>query len=110
LIKQYCDEYAVKDYLFYSTSNENYGQVMSTISIRKIVNNLFKRANLDMNMLVFHSLRHTSCEMLLEDGMPLQDVSEFMRHKNISTTIVYSKELNHRNSVMANNLATMILD
>ena len=110
LIKQYCNEYAVKDYLFYSTSNENYGQVMSTISIRKIVNNLFKRANLDMNMLVFHSLRHTSCEMLLEDGMPLQDVSEFMRHKNISTTIVYSKELNHRNSVMANNLATMILD
>lgn len=108
LIKQYCQEYDVKDYLFYSTSNENYGQVMSTVSLRKIVNNLFKKANLDIDMLSFHSLRHTSCEQALESGVALQDVSEFMRHKNISTTLVYSKELNQRNSTIANTLGDLI--
>lgn len=110
LIKQYCKEYDVKDYLFYSTSNENYGQVLSTTSIRKIVKNLFKRANLDVDMLVFHSLRHSACEMLLENNTPIQDVSEFLRHKSLSTVMVYARELNQRKSEMANNLASMILD
>lgn len=94
LINKYCKEYDVKDYLFFSTSNNNKGNMMSTVSFRKIVNNLFKRANLDVDMLAFHSLRHSACEMLLEDGMALQEVSEFMRHRSILTTTLYSKELN----------------
>ena len=108
LIKQYCREYDVKDYLFYSTSNESYGQVMSTVSLRKIVNNLFKKANLDMDMLAFHSLRHSACEMLLESNTPIQDVSEFMRHKSISTVINYSKELNVRNNTMTSTLGDFV--
>lgn len=108
LIKQYCKEFDVKDYLFYSTSNENYGQVLSTVSLRKIVKNLFKKANLDIDMLTFHSLRHTSCEQALESGIALQDVSEFMRHKSINTTMVYAKEINQRNSVIANTLGDIV--
>lgn len=110
LIKKYCKEYNVKDYLFYSTSNENYGQILSTVSLRKIVNGLFKKANLDMNMLSPHSTRHSACEMLLESGTPIQDVSQFLRHKSLSTVMVYARELNQRKSEMANNLASMILD
>ena len=109
LIRQYCDEYNVKDYLFYSTSNNNKGNRMSTVSFRKIVNNLFKRANLDMNMLTPHSTRHTSCELALENGIALQDVSEYMRHKSINTTMLYAKEINQRNSQIANTLSDLIL-
>lgn len=108
LIKQYCREYDVKDYLFFSISNNNKGNRMSTVSFRKIVNSLFKRANLDMDMLAFHSLRHTSCEQALGSGVALQDVSEFMRHKNISTTLVYSKELNQRNNTITNTLGDFV--
>ena len=108
LINKYCKEYDVKDYLFFSTSNNNKGNMMSTVSFRKIVNNLFKRANLDVDMLAFHSLRHTSCEQALESGVALQDVSEFMRHKNISTTLVYSKELNQRNNTITNTLGNFV--
>lgn len=108
LIKQYCREYDVKDYLFFSTSNNNKGNMMSTVSFRKIVNNLFKRANLDMDMLAFHSLRHSACEMLLENNTPVQDVSEFMRHKSISTVINYSKELNVRKNTMTNTLGDFV--
>lgn len=108
LIKQYCREYDVKDYLFFSTSNNNKGNMMSTVSFRKIVNNLFKRANLDMDMLSPHSTRHTSVELALESGISLQDVSEFVRHKSISTTMQYAKELNQRNNTITNTLGNFV--
>lgn len=108
LIKEYCQEYNVQDYLFYSTSNNNKGGKMSTKCLREIITNLFKRAGLDMERLSAHSTRHTSCELALESGIPLQEVSEYMRHKNISTTLTYVKELNQRNSVIANTLGNYV--
>ena len=108
LIQKYCIEYNVVDYLFYSTSNNNKGGKMSTKCLREIITNLFKRAGLDMERLSAHSTRHTSCELALESGIPIQEVSEYMRHKNISTTLVYSKELNQRNSMIANTLGNYV--
>jgi integrase/recombinase XerC len=108
LIKKYCKEYNVKDYLFYSTSNNSYGNMVSGVSIRKMVNNLFKRANLDMDMLSPHSTRHTSVELALESGIPIQEVSQFVRHKSINTTMIYVKELNQRNSQISNTLGDFV--
>lgn len=108
LVKKYCSEYNVQDYLFYSTSNNNKGGKMSTKCLREIITNLFKRTGLDMERVSCHSTRHTSCELALESGIPLQEVSEYMRHKNISTTLTYVKELNQRNSVIANTLGNYV--
>lgn len=108
MIKQYVKEYNINDYLFTSTSNNNKGGKLTPKTIRYIVTNLFKKAELDMTMLSAHSTRHSTCEMLLEQGLPIQEVSEFMRHKNIATTMIYSKELDKRNSVGANILADAI--
>lgn len=105
LIKEYCKEYEVKDYLFTSTSNNNKGGKLNTITIRRIITGLFKRANLEMDRLSTHSTRHTSCELALEDGMPIQEVSEMMRHSNINTTMIYSREIKQRESKFANILA-----
>lgn len=102
LIKKYIQEYNIKDYLFVSTSRNNNGGMLTTKTIRLIVTNLFKKAGLDMNMLSQHSCRHSSCEILLENGMSINEVSEFMRHKNIATTMIYSKELNKRESMASN--------
>ena len=81
---------------------------MSTKCLREIITNLFKRAGLDMERLSAHSTRHTSCELALESGIPLQEVSQFMRHKSISTIMVYSRELNQRNSAIANTLGNYV--
>ena len=108
LIKEYCKEYDVKDYLFYSRSNENYGSMVSGVTIRKMVNNLFKKANLDMDMLSPHSTRHTTVELALGSGIPIHEVSQFVRHKNISTTMVYAKELDQRNSQISNTLGDFV--
>lgn len=110
LIKDYCVQYDVKDYLFYSMSNENYGSMVSGVTIRKMVNKLFKKANLDMDMLSPHSTRHTSVELALESGIPIHEVSQFVRHKNISTTMIYAKELDQRNSKIANTLGNYVFD
>ena len=108
LIKKYCEEYDVKDYLFYSTSHNNYGNMMTTTAFRNIVNGLFERAGLDMERLSPHSTRHTSVELALESGIPIQEVSEFVRHKSINTTMIYAKELNQRNSEIANKLGDFV--
>lgn len=107
-IKTYIQNYNITDYLFVSTSNNNKGGKITTKTIRLIVTDLFKKAGLDMDMLSAHSTRHTSCELALENGLDLREVSEFMRHKNISTTIIYSKELDKRNSMVANTLANVV--
>lgn len=108
LIQEYVRQYDIKDYLFVSTSNHNTNGKLTTKTIRYIVKHLFERAGLDMDMLSTHSTRHTTCELLLEKGMPIQEVSEFMRHKSINTTIVYSKELDARNSQASNILCDEI--
>lgn len=108
LIQEYVKQYNIQDYLFVSTSNHNTNGKLTTKTIRYIVKNLFERAGLDMEMLTAHSTRHTTCELLLEKGMPIQEVSEFMRHKNINTTIIYSKELEQRNSQASNILCDEI--
>ena len=108
LIKEYCKEYGVRDYLFYSTSNNNYGNKMCTKCLREIINGLFKRAELDTDMLSPHSTRHTTVELALESGISIQEVSEFVRHKSINTTMLYAKELNQRNSQIANTLGDFV--
>ena len=107
-IKTYIQNYNITDYLFVSTSNNNKGGKITTKTIRLIVTDLFKKAGLDMNMLSPHSTRHTSCELALENGLDLREVSEFMRHKSLNTTLVYSKELDKRNSMVANTLANVV--
>lgn len=108
LIKRYVKEYDIQDYLFVSNSNHNHNGKLTTKTIRYIITNLFKKANLDMNKLSTHSTRHTTCELLLENGMPIQEVSEFLRHRQVSTTLVYSKELDQRNSLASNKLADIM--
>lgn len=109
-IKKYCEEYKPTDYLFYSTSNHNKGGKVTNKTLRLIVNELYKRANIEDTMVTVHSLRHSACEMLLESGNPVQEVSQFLRHKSLATVMVYAKELNQRKSTMANDLTSMIID
>lgn len=108
MISNYVREYSITNYLFTSTSNHNKNGKLTTKTIRYIVTNLFKKAGLDMNMLSSHSTRHTTVELLLENGVDIREVSEFVRHRSISTTMIYSKEINQRTSQTSNVLADML--
>ena len=109
-IKTYIQNYNITDYLFVSTSNNNKGGKITTKTIRLIVTDLFKKAGLDMNMLSPHSTRHTSCELLLQKGMSINEVSQFMRHGSILTTTIYDKELDFRKCKGSSILGNCIYD
>lgn len=108
LIKEYCKEYKVNDYLFYSTSNHNNGNKVCSTTIRRIVNKIFVKSGIDLDRISPHSTRHTSCELALENGSPLQEVSQFMRHACVQTTMIYSKELEKRNCHITDTLGDVV--
>ena len=62
-----------------------------------------------MSRLTTHSTRHTSVELALESGMSIQEVCEMARHSNISTTMIYSKEIKQRESSFANILTDCVM-
>lgn len=75
--------------LFASASNKNMSERLTTRSVSRIVKNAMKAAGYDSDRLTAHSLRHTAVNMALDAGMPIQTVSRFARHTDISTTMIY---------------------
>lgn len=50
---------------------------------------MIKELNLDKRITI-HTLRHTTCSKLVEEGIPLPVVQALMNHKRISTTMRYN--------------------
>ena len=82
-----------KQPLFTSSSNNSNGSPISTRSISGLVKTHFRAAGFDSDRLTAHSLRHTAVTLSLLGGQTLQEVQQFARHSNISTTQIYAHNL-----------------
>lgn len=82
-----------KEPLFSSTSNNSKGKRLSTRSISGIVKNRLVKTGYDSERLTAHSLRHTAVTLTLLGGQTLQEVQQFARHTNITTTQIYAHNL-----------------
>ena len=70
-------------------------------AIQKLIKNLSKRANVDPNHHITpHVFRHTTATQALHNGMPIEEVQKLLGHKQINTTLIYTKI--DDNSVRAN--------
>ena len=106
-IKSYVKDFGITDYLF--ESKKSSCDKISTRTIRRLAKRIFEECDFDnLDMLSAHSFRHTSCDLALESGMSIQEVSENMRHKSIQTTMIYKNELDKRNSQFANKLCDLL--
>ncbi|MBS3148164.1 site-specific integrase [Candidatus Woesearchaeota archaeon] len=47
-------------------------------------------AGLQQHQYKFHTLRHSRCTHLLNNGVPVQKVQKFMRHDDLETTMTYT--------------------
>ena len=57
----------------------------------------------------FHDLRHTAGSLLLEDGVDIKTIQEFLGHKEASTTAnIYLHSLVRGGQVTANSLSRII--
>lgn len=79
--------------LFISLSNNSRGDRISTRSISGLVKACLRSAGYDSDRLTAHSLRHTAVTLSLLGGNSLQEVQQFARHANISTTQIYAHNL-----------------
>lgn len=79
--------------LFTSMSDRNYGQRLSTKSVRRIVKDNLKDIGLDNGRLTAHSLRHTAITLSLLGGATLQEAQTLGRHADINTTLIYSHNI-----------------
>lgn len=75
--------------LFASASNHNGGGRMSTRSISRIAKAHFLKAGINSSRITAHSLRHTAGTLMLRQGVPLTEVQQILRHKNVNTTMIY---------------------
>ena len=66
---------------------------MTTRSISRICKAAMLHAGYNSKRLTAHSLRHSAITLALMAGLPIQEVSQFARHSNISVTMIYSHDI-----------------
>lgn len=80
--------------LFASLSHNGTGGRMTTRAISGIIKSYLVKAGYNSPRLTAHSLRHTAATLACLSGQSLEEVQQFMRHKNITTTELYNHALN----------------
>lgn len=97
-----------KSPLFISLSNNSRGQRISTRSVSGTIKTALKRAGYDSEKLTAHSLRHSAVTLAVLGGNSVQDVQQFARHADISTTMVYFHEQDKASNKCSNTIADAI--
>lgn len=99
-----------KQPLFTSLSNNNKGERLTTKSISSIVKQRLIDAGYNSDRLTAHSLRHSAVTLSLIGGLPLEEVQQFARHKNISTTQIYAHNLDRAKNRSEDTIARSIFE
>jgi len=98
------------DPLFVSTSNNSAGERLTTRSISGIVKTRLRNAGYDSDRLTAHSLRHTAITISLLSGKKLEEVQQFARHANITTTQIYNHALDRAKNGCSSAIAEAIFN
>ena len=99
-----------KQPLFTSLSNNNKGERLTPKSISSIVKQRLINAGYNSERLTAHSLRHSAVTISLLGGLPLEEVQQFARHKNISTTQIYAHNLDRTKNRSEDTISNSIFD
>jgi integrase/recombinase XerC len=78
---------------FCSSSNNSNGERLTTRSISGIIKKTLINAGFNSDKLTAHSLRHTAVTLALLAGRNLDEVQQFARHADISSTQIYNHSL-----------------
>ena len=86
------DDVHPEDPLFVSHGHRSDGKRLKTRSVRSRINGYLKQAGIKRKGVTPHSLTHTAALIWLNDGMPLEEVKQRMRHGTLDTTMIYYKK------------------
>ena len=76
--------------LFVSISNRCKNARLDTQSVRKMIKLNLREIGLDSSRLTAHSLRHTAATTMILAGVDLPKVQMVLRHRSLSTTMIYA--------------------
>lgn len=85
LLRIYVIEFKPSEYLFEGQKGGKY----SSRSVQQIIKKGLQKANIKKNATA-HTLRHSFATHLLESGTDLRYIQEFLGHKSIQTTEIYT--------------------
>jgi integrase/recombinase XerC/integrase/recombinase XerD len=86
------DDVHPEDPLFVSHGHRSDGQRLKTRSVRSRINDYLRKAEIKRKGVTPHSLTHTAALIWLNDGMPIEEVKQRMRHGTLDTTMIYYKK------------------
>ena len=86
------DDVHPEDPLFVSHGHRSDGKRLKTRSIRSRINDYLKEAGIKRKGVTPHSITHTAALIWLNDGMPIDEVKQRMRHGTLDTTMIYYKK------------------
>lgn len=97
--------YIENDYVF---TNQN-GSISNPKSVSAVFGQLLKKHNLPH--MRFHDLRHSCASMLINEGVELKMVSEWLGHSNIYTTAnIYGHLYDDSKQEIANTIQKILID
>jgi len=79
--------------LFCSLSRSNYGQALSTASVRRLVKGYYRAAGVVAPDKTTHSLRHSLVTNLIRHKVPPTKIMAVTRHKSLDTLLAYAHEV-----------------
>ena len=94
------------DPLFISLSNNSKGQRISTRSVSGTAKKYLVSAGYEEADA--HTLRHSSITLAVNAGIPIQEVQQFARHSDVSTTMIYYHEQDKEHNKCTNTIADAI--
>lgn len=80
----------IKDYIFSSEGKENLLNIKGNRMYEEF-KKLLKKVRLNNQEFTLHCLRHTIATQLLEQGMELEKVRDFLGHQCLNTTQIYTR-------------------
>jgi site-specific recombinase XerD len=79
--------------LFLNHAARSSGTRLMTRTVREVVKDMMRMIGLDSRVYSAHSLRHTCATLNLLHGGSLEETKQMLRHKDISTTVIYSHHI-----------------
>ncbi len=114
-VKRAIDEYLKKrkdknPYLFVSHSKHTDTPYLSRTFFTRMLKRVLSSCDLTYTKIKPHSLRHTAATFNLLRGGSLEQTKQFMRHTNISTTLVYAHHVKRLKDDSVNQIENYILN
>lgn len=87
--EMYGKQYFTKDESVYFLLNQKGNQPSSSL-VGKRLNQLIQKAGIEKKICL-HGLRHSIATHLLQQGMPLEQISKFLGHTSLDSTQIYTR-------------------